>query len=318
MDTRKALDGPAIALMVVLCATWGMQQVALKATASDISPLLQVSVRSGLAAGLVALVMLFRKEKLLPANGTWRAGLVVGALFALEYLLVGEGLRYTSAAHSAVFLYTAPVFAALGLHWKLRSERLQPLQWAGIAIAFIGIAIAFLGGGLLTASAPISSMANGDLLALGAGASWGATTVVIRTTRLSQAPATQTLLYQLLGAFLLLLAAATIRGQLAIHPTPLVLAGLVFQTVVVSFASFLAWFWLLRHYLASRLGVFSFLTPIFGVVLGAWLLNEPVEPGFLAGGLMVLTGILFVSGQEWWLLQRRTSAGAPETGIKAL
>jgi drug/metabolite transporter (DMT)-like permease len=308
MDTRKALDGPAIALMLVLCATWGMQQVALKATAADISPLLQVSLRSGLAAVLVALVMMFRKDTLLPANGTWRAGLVVGALFALEYLLVGEGLRYTSAAHTAVFLYTAPVFAALGLHWKLRSERLQALQWLGIGIAFIGIVSAFLGGGILSTAAHIPGMLVGDLLALGAGASWGATTVVIRTTRLSQAPATQTLLYQLLGAFLLLLGAAAIRGQLTINPTPVALAALVFQTVVVSFASFLAWFWLLRHYLASRLGIFSFMTPIFGVVLGAWLLNEPVEPGFLAGGLMVLAGIVLVSGYEWLMLQIRAPA----------
>ena len=77
-----------------------------------------------------------------------------------------------------------------------------------------------------------------------------------------------------------------------------------FQTVVIAFASLLAWFALLRRYLASRLGVFSFMTPLFGVLMGAWLLGEPIEPGFLAGATLVLAGITLVSGYGWiarWL-----------------
>jgi drug/metabolite transporter (DMT)-like permease len=75
-----------------------------------------------------------------------------------------------------------------------------------------------------------------------------------------------------------------------------VVASLAFHVLVVSFASFLVWFWLLRKYLASRLGVFSFLTPLFGIVFGAWLLNEPIEASFLLGALPVLLGIILVSG----------------------
>ena len=306
VESRKALDGQAIGMMTVLCAIWGMQQVALKATAVDISPLLQVSLRSGLAAVLVGLIAIARKEALPFSDRSWRPGLVVGALFALEYLLVGEGLRYTTAAHTAVFLYTAPIFAALGLHPKLPSERLKPLQWIGIGIAFSGIVITFLGRGLEPTSGSAVDMLLGDLLALGAGAAWGATTVVIRCSSLSQAPASQTLLYQLFGAFMLLFIAAAASRQLSINPTPLALGGMAFQTLIVSFASFLAWFWLLRTYLASRLGILSFMTPMFGVAFGAWLLGEPVEASFLAGGLLVLTGIFLVSGYEWFKPPART------------
>lgn len=299
MDKRKALDAQAIGIMFVLCAIWGMQQVALKATAIAISPLLQVSLRSGMAAVLVGLLTIIRKEKLFPASGTWLPGLVVGVLFAMEYLCIGESLGYTSAGHAAVFLYTAPIFAALGLHWKLPSERLKPVQWIGIAVAFAGIVVAFLGPDLWTSPSHTSKVLWGDLLALAGGASYGATTVVIRCIKLSGAPASQTLLYQLLGAFVLLLVASAASGQLSIDPTPLALSALAFQTLIVSFASFLVWFWLLRHYLASRLGVFSFMTPVFGVVLGAWLLKEHIEPSFLAGALLVLAGIMLVSGYEW-------------------
>jgi drug/metabolite transporter (DMT)-like permease len=297
MDSRKALDGQAIVWMVVLCMVWSLQQIVLKATAADIAPVMQIGLRSGGAAVLVGLVMLWRGERMRISDGTWQPGMVVGLLFGLEFLLVAEGLRHTNASHMVVFLYTAPIFAALGLHWKLPAERLGVPQWMGIALAFGGVAYAFLGRSPVTAAAAsASNVLWGDFLGLMGGVAWGATTVVVRCSKLAQAPATQTLLYQLIGAFVLLLAGAAVTGQTHINFTPQVVASLAFHVLVVSFASFLVWFWLLRKYLASRLGVFSFLTPLFGIVFGAWLLNEPIEASFLLGALPVLMGIILVSG----------------------
>ena len=300
MDIRQALDTRAITLMAVLCAIWGMQQVVLKATAADISPIMQIALRSGAAALLVGLLMAWRKEPMNLRDGTLRPGMAVGVLFGLEFLLVAEGLRNTSASHMVVFLYTAPIFAALGLHWRLPAERLGALQWLGIALAFGGMALVFLGR-----SAPASAVPNnglwGDFLGLLGGVAWAATTVVVRSSALSKAPATQTLLYQLVGAFVLLLVGAFATGQARFNPTPTVWASLAFHTLVVSFASFLAWFWLLRSYLATRLGVFSFLTPMFGMVFGVWLLDEPMELRFLIGAVPVLVGIVLVSTGGWVL-----------------
>ncbi|WP_278535228.1 DMT family transporter [Delftia acidovorans] len=304
MDSRKPLDARAAALMLMLCLIWSLQQILLKATADAIAPTLQIALRSGAGAVLVWLFMRWRGMRVQWGDGSWRPGLAVGTLFALEFLLVGESINHTSAAHVVVFLYSAPVFAALGLHWKLPSERLAPLQWLGIALAFAGIALAFLGGGKPSKAAG-AAMLLGDLLALAAGVAWGATTVAIRTTRLASLPAAQTLLYQLATGFALLLPAAFLLGQTRFEPTPLAWAGLAFQSVLVCFVSFLVWFWLLTQYLASRLGVFSFMTPIFGVVFGAWLLSEPIEPNFLAGALMVLAGVLLVSGYGWLMSLRR-------------
>ena len=295
MDTRKALDGQAIGLMLMLCLIWGLQQVVLKATAADISPVFQIALRSGAAAILVGLVMAARGERMRIADGTWRAGLLVGALFGLEFLLVGEGLRHTNASHMVVFLYTAPIFAALGLHWKLPSERLGAVQWLGIALAFGGLAIAFFGRNGGTPASGSGNMLWGDFLGLLAGAAWGATTVVVRCSKLAAAPATQTLMYQLVAAFLLLMVVSFGTGQAHFNPTPTVWVSLLFHSVVVSFASFLLWFWLLRKYLASQLGVFSFMTPLFGIVLGAWLLNESIETSFMIGAVPVLLGIVLVS-----------------------
>ncbi|MBK9516763.1 MAG: DMT family transporter [Anaeromyxobacter sp.] len=291
--------------MVLLCALWGLQQVAIKVAAPDVAPIMQVALRSGLSAGLVFLWSRARGVPLSLRDGTLGPGLAAGALFAAEFLFVAEGLRRTSASHMAVFLYTAPIFTALGLHLTVRAERLGRLQWIGIAVAFAGIAVAF-GGGLGVppgGAAPGAgggdalTALSGDLLAVLAGAAWGGTTVVIRTSRLSDAPPAQTLLYQLVGGFALLLAAAALTGQAGqVSLTGVALGSLLFQGVVISFASYLAWFWLLTRYLASRLSVFSFMTPLFGVTFGVLLLGEPLSGAFLVGAALVLLGITLVSG----------------------
>ncbi|MDZ7890529.1 MAG: DMT family transporter [Rhodoferax sp.] len=297
MDTRKPVDGSAVLLIMVLCATWGMQQVVLKATAADIAPVMQIALRSGVAALLVGLVMWWRGESMSLRDGTLVPGLAVGVFFATEFLLVAEGLRHTSASHMVVFLYTAPIFAALGLHWRIPAERLSGLQWSGIAIAFAGIAMTFLGRGhgAATGAAAAGSTLWGDFLGVLAAIAWAATTVVVRCSSLAKAQPSKTLQYQLVMAFGVLLCAAWSSGQAQVNFTPQVWASLAFHAVVVSFASFLAWFWLLRHYLASRLGVFSFMTPLFGMLFGAWLLDEPIEAGFLVGAIPVLVGIVLVS-----------------------
>ncbi len=292
---RKALDQKAVICMLMLCLIWALQQIVLKATAADFTPIFQLALRSGGAAVLVVLLMAWRRERITVRDGTLPAGLLVGLFFGLEFLLVGEGLRHTTASHMVVFLYTAPIFAALGLHLRLPAERLTPLQWAGILLAFGGIAMAFLGRGAAGTSLS-SDMLLGDFMGLMGGLIWGATTVVVRCSRLSSAPATQTLLYQLVVAFFLLTGVALASGQAHFNPTPQVWASLVFQILVVSFASFLLWFSLLRTYLASRLGAFSFLTPLLGVMLGALLLGEKIEMHFVLGALPVLVGVTLVSG----------------------
>lgn len=319
MDERQTMNGQAAGLMLLLCMLWGFQQIALKATAGDITPLMQIALRSGVSAVLVGALMLWQRQPLALHDGSWRPGLVVGALFALEFLLIGEGLRHTTASHLVVFLYSAPIFAALGLHHRLPAERLSALQWLGIALAFGGIALAFFwraqpaAGAVAGGSA--ADMLWGDLLALLAGAAWGATTVVVRCTRLSSTPATKTLLYQLVGAFVLLTPAAFVFGQAAIHFTPVVWASLVFHSLVISFGTFLTWFWLLRKFLAAQLQAFSFMTPLFGVAFGVWLLNEPLEPSFVAGALLVLIGITLVSGHGW-LRQIAAARAARGLGVQ--
>jgi drug/metabolite transporter (DMT)-like permease len=305
---RKPLDRFVVTTMVLLCAIWGAQQVAIKLAAHDVVPIMQVGLRSGISAALVGLLMCCRGEKLSLRDGTLRPGLLAGALFAAEFLFVAEGLRHTSASHMAVLIYTSPIFTAIGLHFTIPSERLGRRQWLGIGMAFAGIAAAFAGGWL---HSDVSlRILLGDLLGVLAGAAWGATTVVIRGSALSEAAPSKTLLYQLAVGCVLLLGAAVVSGQATrVSMTAVAWTSLLFQGVVVSFASYLVWFWLLRRYVASQVAVFSFMSPLFGVTFGVLVLHEPVDAFFAVGAALVLAGITVVTGPS--LRRRSVPAEAP-------
>ena len=292
---RKSLDAFAIGLMVLLCACWGLQQVAIKVAAPALHPVTQIGIRSLVAALMLGAVMVWRREGFSLRDGRLKPGLLAGLLFASEFLLAAIGLLYTSASHMVVFLYTAPIFTALALHWRVAGERLAPRQWLGVLMAFAGVAVVFSTG--FFGGEATTRMLIGDALGIGAGILWAATTLVIRASSLSEAPASQTLMYQLgVAAVLMLVAGPLLQGGRPMAPmSGLVWANLAFQSLVVAFASFLAWFWLLRRYLASRLSAFSFLTPLFGVSFGVLFLGETLEPQFIAGAVLVLAGIVLVN-----------------------
>ncbi|MBU1235472.1 MAG: DMT family transporter [Gammaproteobacteria bacterium] len=282
--------------MVLLCAIWGMQQVAIKLALAGISPLLQVGLRSVVAAVLVFGWARARDISLFPADGTMRPGLLAGLLFALEFICIYAGLEYTNASRMIVFLYTAPCFTVLGLHWFVAGERIGVRHGFGVALAFAGIVLAFAEGMWRPATADFSATWIGDLLGVLAAILWAATTVVIRATGLARISATRVLLYQLVVSAAIVLPLSFLMGEPGITaPTPTVLLAMAYQAVIVAFASYLAWFWLLTKFLASRLMVFSFLTPLFGVLFGVVLLGERLSAQFGLAALLVVAGIVLVN-----------------------
>lgn len=292
---RQALDPFAVGTMLVLCVLWGLQQVAVKLAAPFMGPVLQIGLRSAVAAALVYLLILWRGERLSVRDRFFLPGVGAGVLFALEFLSVAVGLQYTTASHMSVFLYTAPIFTVLGLHWLIPGERLGPLQWGGVLAAFAGIAIAF-SNGLAAGTRDWTDMLIGDALGVLGGIFWAATTLLIRRSALSEAPPAVTLFYQLASCGLILVLIAVAGGQhTAVTMNGTVWVSLFFQAVIVAFLSFLVWFWMLRKYLASRLSVFSFLTPLFGVGFGVLLLGDPLDGRFLGGAVLVMAGVVLVN-----------------------
>ena len=290
---RRPLDLQAVLIVLALCVIWGMQQVAMKAVAAEVAPTMQLAIRFSGAALFFGFWVFIREGRAALADGTLRSGVLLGCMFSLEFIFVGEALAHTTAAHTIVFLYAAPIFTALGLQF-LPEERLRRLQWAGIVVAFLGVVVAFLG----RPGRPGGETLIGDLLALLAGVSWGLSNVVLRRGRVGNATTEKTVFYQVGIAGVLLLTVAAGTHQTRVVLSVAVILALLFQTLVISIASYLAWFWLLRHYLTSRLMLLSLLTPIVGVALGALLLGDPMDLRFVLGAALVLVGILTVNARQ--------------------
>lgn len=309
MTDRKAhLDARAVLLLVGCCALWGVNQVAAKIALADLPPLLQAALRSLGAALLLALWARWRGLAVWRNEGTLRSGLAAGALFAVEFACLFVGLQYTTASRMVVFLYLSPFVVALGMPLVARSERLDTMQTLGLVVAFAGVVWAFAEGFVAPAAGPRQWL--GDALGIAAGVLWGLTTLVLRGGRLANALPEKALLYQLGVSAVALAAASAAAGEpLPQHVSAAAWLALAFQTVVVTFASYLVWFWLIRHYPATRVAAFTLLTPLFGLLAGVALLGEPLTLRLLLATVAVSCGIALVNR----IVPRRGArAGAPE------
>jgi len=295
MSDRKAhLDALAVSALIGCCFLWGLNQVAAKAALPEIPALWQAAARSLGGSLLVWVWARWRGIALFARDGTGPGGLLAGLLFAAEFACIFIGLEYTTASRMVVFLYLSPFVVALGMPFIARSERLAWPQLLGLSIAFVAVAWAFAEG--FSRPAAGDRQWIGDALGLLAAALWGATTLAIRGSRLTTASAEKMLLYQLaISGVLLALAALAMRTPLPTQLSTLAWSALAFQIVIVTFMSYLVWFWLVRTYPATRLASFTMLTPIFGLLAGALLLGEPITTRLLIALVGVAGGIYLVN-----------------------
>ncbi|MFC1828547.1 DMT family transporter [Thermodesulfobacteriota bacterium] len=289
---KQILDLTAMAILVVLCASWGVTQVAIKVANRGVSPLLQSGIRSVGATVFVWIWMAARGDTMLERDGTLWWGIAAGLLFSAEFILIYWGLEFTHASRAAIFLYMSPFVVALGAQLFVPGENLRVVQIAGLCCAFTGIIVAFRE----SLGYPTHHMLIGDGMVAVAAMFWGATTVLIKASPLARINPSKTLLYQLGVSAVVLPLGSLVRGEPGIFMmTPLIAGSIVYQTVWVAFITYLAWFWLIRHYPPSRLASFTFLTPLFGVLAGGLLLNEPITRSLLLALVLVGVGIYLVN-----------------------
>ena len=291
-EQRQALDVVAMATLLVLCASWGLQQVSIKIVNQGISPLIQSGIRSAGAAILLLIWMRVRREPLMQKDGTLWWGIAAGILFAGEFLLIYWGLEFTFASRSSIFLYLSPFVVALGAQLFIPEERLSLVQVVGLCCAFAGIVFAFSE----SLSFPTYRMLIGDTMIVGAAVFWGSTTVLIKASPLARIKPSKTLLYQLAVSAVVLPIGAMVKGEPGIVMlNSIIVANVLYQTVWVAFITYLAWFWLIRNYPPSRLASFTFCTPLFGVLAGGLLLKEPITAKLLIALVCVGLGIYLVN-----------------------
>jgi drug/metabolite transporter (DMT)-like permease len=281
----------AIALLVMCCASWGFQQVVIKAALVEMPAAMQASVRSAIGFVILVAYGVFRRHDLSLADGTFWPGMLTGVLFAVEFAAIFVALTLTDAARVIMLIFIAPFVVALGGRFLPDPEPLTPARWAGIAVAFLGLAVLlepWKGSG--------RASFGGDMLALAGGILWGLTTLVIKATRLKTADPLKVLVLQLGPSALLLVLISLALGEVwRVPERPVTYAAMLYSAVWVVAVTYLIWFWMLRTYPAAKLSALTFLTPMFGVIFGWLALGEPLTANLGLAVAMVVAGILLVA-----------------------
>src|SRR5580692_411998 len=291
VSADRSLPPRAIALILMLCLSCGCKQIAVKLALPDIPPFLQGTIRSIAALPVLLLIARFRGVNIFARDGTLYAGLCAGVLFGAEFVLIYRGLLLTSASRAVVFLYIGPFFVALG-SYRFLGERLRALQWPGLGLSFIGVALAI---GIPQADVD-ASVLRGDLLIVGGGALWAATTLMVKASQLRHAPPEKALIYQVAISIPILALAAFVSGETMTRlPGPLAVFVTAYQAFWVVGLTFLLWFGLVKAYSASKLSAFSFITPLFGVVASYFIMHDTLTLAFGAAALLVIAGLYLVN-----------------------
>ncbi len=290
--TVRPLDPVATAVVVGLCLSWGFNQVSIKLALHDFPPLLQGLFRSLLAAICIAGWCVVRRIPLLSRDGSLRIGVLSGVLFAGEFILIYQGLVYTTATRATLFLYLAPFFVVVGSRILLPIDRFSPKQWAGLALSFAGMVVAF--GAPTPALDPRQAL--GDVLIVAAAALWASITLTVKSSRLNDLAAEKVMLYQLVVSVPIFAVAALLSGErMSGLPSMLALGALAYQAFFVVSLTYVVWFVLVARYSAARLSAFTFLAPLFGVAAGHLVLGEPLTPAFVVAVALVAAGLVLVN-----------------------
>lgn len=286
--TKDNIDLKGFAVIVVLAILWGINYPAIKISNTGLSPVFTTFLRSLIASFLGIIYCIIIKQPLFHKGILLFHGFVIGMLFGLEFACLYLGMLYTDAARAAVFVYFAPFVVALGAHFFLR-ERLNSLKIFGLFLAFTGVFLVFK-------DKPSQKSGNlmllGDILEISAAVFWGATTLYIKKYLARSVHPINTFLYQLVFSIpIILICAYIIEDKWIFNININVLASVAYQSIIIAFATYLIWFMLIHKYPVARLSVFTFLTPVFGVLFGVIVLGEKTTAGLILGLICVSIGI---------------------------
>lgn len=289
MDRKTHMDAFGAAALITFALHLAFNQVVIKVTNGGFNPVFAAGLRSAGAVLVLLLWMRLRGISLTVPREAVPAGILSGCLFALEFTCLFTALDFTTVSRASVIFYSMPVWLAIASHFLIPSDKLTGLRGIGLVLAMGGVALALLD------RSDASASLTGDLLALTSAICWAGIALCVKITPLSTVPPAQQLMFQVIVSAPLLLLASLAFGDLIRDLQPIHMAGLLFQIIAVASLGFLAWFWLMSIYPASSVASFSFLSPVFAVILGWLLLSEDVGPQVWVALALVALGIYLIN-----------------------
>ncbi len=292
MERKEHIDSFGAVSLIGFALLLAFNQVVIKVVNEGLQPAFFAGLRSFGAALVVWGWIMLRGRRLSVPAGTASWGVLIGFIFSIEFIALFIALDLTTVTRTSVIFYSMPVWLTLAAHLLIPSERIHTAKAIGLAFAFAGVAWAIVDR---DAGAAGQASLAGDLAALIAAFGWAAVALIVRLSPLNRVRPEMQNFWQLAVSAPILLFAALFFGPFIRELEPIHLWGLAFQIVVVAGAGFLFWIWLLSIYPASSVASFSFLSPIFGILLGWLLLDEQAGPSIFVAGGLVAAGILLIN-----------------------
>ncbi|MFN2549733.1 MAG: DMT family transporter [Myxococcales bacterium] len=288
---RHTLKGALAAILYVF--VWATAFVPSRVLAHSAPPLSILWIRFMIAGGLLFAGVRMAGLPLPNDGGTWLRLLLLGVLGNAVYLgLNYEALRHLSAGMGSIVASTNPLMLALLAPWLLR-EPLTVRKMAGLLLGFAGVVLA------MHSRAHSQEARVQDVLLSAAGVlSFVFSNILYKRMDVRPHPVVLNAAQLFLSGVALLPAALAIEGPPRIVWTWPIVASLAFLIVVLSIGASMLWFWILHHGEASRVSAYFFLTPVFGLLLGALLLGEALAPLDAVALAVIALGLWLVTGER--------------------
>lgn len=279
---------------IVISIIWGSTWLAIKIGLESVPPFFAVAIRFTLAALILFIIMRIRGERLPVDRTSVFLYLILAVLsFSFPFALVYWGEQYIASGLASILFAAYPFVVAVGSHFFLPDERMNPYKVTGIALGFIGVLIIFwsdidLGGSstLGMAAVLVSTIMQGISL------------VIVKRKSSHINPTTLTFGGMAMGITIMYSLALIFEDVSSIHLDVKGVGSILYLGTFGSVATFLVYYWLLKRVQAVYLSLVSLVTPVLAVILGTFWLNESLSPRIFSGAGLVLMGILIANGKD--------------------
>ena len=288
---NRPVDFLAASFLIIFSILLGLNQVMVKLVNEGMHPVFQVALRSTFAIFPILIYCYILKKKIIINNGSLIPGIIAGILFAIEFIFLFTALDYSTVTRVSLIFYTMPVWLTLAAHFLIENDKLNLNKILGLIIALVGLFLAVYE----PTTGYDTSQFYGDAYSFLASLCWATIAIMLKTTRLSNATPETQLLYQLVVSGIILLPLSMQLNDYIRNIDLDLILIFSFQVIVIMCMGFIGWLWIMSRYSASSTSSFAFLTPIFGVLFGWLIMDDPINEQIYLSLFFTCLGIYLIN-----------------------
>ena len=287
------MNKPYIALIVSVIL-WATTFGATKLSLIEIPPISLALFRFVIASLILLLFIQVKKENKSLKNAFKKDTpffIVLGLIgISLMYILENFAIKFTTTSQVAIIMNADPILIAL-LAYFFIGEKFNARKIFGIIIGFIGVSLVVFNEADFIALFKSQSFL-GNILALAASLTWAIYTIMIKKKIEQYGTLTVTTISSIFGAIFLFFAVFLFEGfpniaTFSLNSWILIL----YLGIIISGLNFYLWNYALKHFDASKVGMYWFLAPIIAVIIGIFFFKESLTLMMILGTILIFIGI---------------------------